>query len=67
MLATAPQTEAVWSLLEESYLEEADAKSGTYYHGLSDEEKRAALKAFAKEQSVKSKRWIEISGTVQAL
>jgi hypothetical protein len=67
MLATAPQTEAVWSLLEESYLEEADAKSRTHYHSLSDEEKRAALKAFAKKQSVKSKRWIEISGGVQGL
>jgi hypothetical protein len=67
MLTTAPQTEVVWSLLEESYLEEADAKSKTHYRTQNDDEKRATLKAFAKEQSVKSKRWTEISGTVQAL
>jgi hypothetical protein len=67
MLTKDPQAEAVWALLEELYLEEATANAKTQYRGLSDEDKRAVLKAFAKDQSLRSKRWRHISGAMQAL
>ena len=67
MLAKDPQAEAVWSMLEMLYLMELDAKARTHYRNQSDDEKRVALKEFAKEQSLKSKRWMEISGAFQPL
>jgi hypothetical protein len=67
MLAKDPLAEAAWSMLEELFLMEANTKARTHYCNRSDDEKRAALKAFAKDQSLKSKRWIEISGAMQPL
>ena len=67
VFAKAAQAESAWMMLEELYLEEADAKAKTRYRGWSEDENRVVLKEFAKERSLKSKRWAEIAGGLQPL
>jgi hypothetical protein len=52
---------SIWELLEQLYLGAANCQDGDSYAGLADNEKRAILKDFAQEQSVKSARWANIS------
>jgi hypothetical protein len=48
---------SVWGLLEQLYLDSTARQVKANYATLTDEEKRAILKNFAKEQAVKSPRW----------
>jgi hypothetical protein len=56
---------SVWDLLEQLYLDSAvltlNGQDSANYAGLTDDEKRAILKDFAKEQSVRSARWANIA------
>ena len=51
---------SVWDLLEQLYLDSAvltlNGQDSANYAGLTDDEKRAILKDFAKEQAARSKR-----------
>ena len=51
----------VWDLLEQIYLGSANCRDSGGYAGLTDDEKRAILKDFAKEQAAGSKRWANIA------
>jgi hypothetical protein len=51
----------VWDLLEQIYLGSANCRDSGGYAGLTDDEKRAILKDFTKEQAVKSPRWAVIA------
>jgi hypothetical protein len=51
---------SVWELLEQLYLDSANSRDSDSYAGLTDDEKRAILKDFAKEQAAKSPRWAAI-------
>ena len=52
---------SVWDLLEQLYLDSTARQVKANYATLTDEEKRAILKDFAQEQSVKSARWANIA------
>jgi hypothetical protein len=56
---------SVWGLLEQLYLDSAvltlNGQDSANYAGLTDDEKRAILKDFAKEQAAVSKRWANIA------
>jgi hypothetical protein len=54
-------TSSVWELLEQLYLDSASGQGSGDYAGLTDDEKRAILKDFAKEQAAGSKRWADIA------
>ena len=61
MQPPAQSTSGVWELLEQLYLDSTARQAKANYATLTDEEKRAILKDFAKEQSVKSSRWANIA------
>jgi hypothetical protein len=46
----------VWDLLEQLYFDSANDQDSANYAGLTDDERRAILKDFAKEQAARSKR-----------
>ena len=52
---------SVWELLEQLYLDSANGQAKANYAALTDDEKRAILKDFTKEQAVKSPRWAVIA------
>jgi hypothetical protein len=56
-----PFANDVWRMLEEIYLGSANCQNSDNYAVLTDDEKRAILKDFAKEQAVKSPRWAVIA------
>ena len=60
MLLQGPVTSSVWRLLEELYLDSASESDVGEYASLSEIEKRAAVKDFARRQAVMSKRWSHI-------
>jgi hypothetical protein len=51
----------VLRLLEEAYLDAANARAKTEYSRLSDDEKRPVLLAFADQQAERSERWARIA------
>jgi hypothetical protein len=52
---------SIWELLEQLYLGSANGQTKANYATMTDDEKRAILKDFAQEQSVKSARWANIA------
>jgi hypothetical protein len=60
MLLHHPSASSVWRLLEEIYLDSASKQAGNAYAGLSETDKRTALKDFTKRQAAISKRWSQI-------
>jgi hypothetical protein len=60
MLLQAQIPSSVWELLEQLYRDSANGLDSDNYAGLSDNEKRAILKEFAKKQAAVSKRWAAI-------
>jgi hypothetical protein len=61
MLPREPISTSVWDKLEQFYLESASDQAKGTHAALSESDKRSALKAFAKSQAVKSKRWADIA------
>jgi hypothetical protein len=57
----AQSTSGVWELLEQLHLDSTARQVKANYATLTDKEKRAILKDFAKEQAVKSPRWANIA------
>jgi hypothetical protein len=60
MLLQTSVASGVWRLLEELYLDSASESDVGEYASLSEIEKRAAVKDFARRQAVMSKRWSHI-------
>jgi hypothetical protein len=67
MLPKAQIPSSVWDLLEQLYLGSANGQNGDGYASLTDDEKRAILRDFAKEQAAVSKRWAAIVGDLQII
>jgi hypothetical protein len=61
MQSPAQFPSSIWELLEQLYLGSANGQAKANYAVLTDDEKRAILKRFAQDQSVKSARWANIA------